>query len=406
MHTCDVIDKGPGRGTYWGPQMSPLPTRTADASRRGFIKTIGALAATTALSPGLRSLAQTPGENQPKPVTIAFVGCAHIHTPGFITLLTKERQDVRVKYVWDPLPARAEKRAAELGGNVTTSLEQIWADPEVVAVVICSETSRHHELVLAAARARKHIFAEKPLGITAAESTEMAAAIEQAGVLFTTGYFMRTMPAHLFLREQVRSGVFGKITRVRGSNCHGGSLGGWFDAKPDKPWEDWRWMADPKIAGFGAFGDLGTHMLDILIWMFGDVASITADIRVVNGRYGDCDEAGEALLRFHNGAVGTLAAGWVDVADPVTLQIAGTEAHAVIMNGSLFFTCAKIPGANGRQPWTELPRGPVAPLHQFINAVAGQPGMPLVTPREAAARVAVMEAAYQSSRSGARVKVG
>jgi predicted dehydrogenase len=365
---------------------------------------MGALAATTALASGVRTLGQAPAENQPKPVTIAFVGCAHIHTPGFIGLIMKERRDVRVKYVWDHLPARAEKRAAELGAKVTDSLEQIWSDPEVTAVVICSETNRHHELVLAAAKAGKHLFAEKPLGITARESAEMADAIEQAGVLFTTGYFMRTMPVHLFLREQVRAGAFGKITRVRGSNCHSGSLGGWFDAKPDKPWEDWRWMADPKIAGVGAFGDLGTHMLDILLWMLGDVESVTADIRVVNGRYGDCDEAGEALLRFKNGAVGTLAAGWVDVADPVTLQIAGTEAHAVVVNGSLFFTCAKIPGADGKQPWTAFPKGPVAPMHQFINAVAGQAGMPLVSAREAAARVAVMEAAYLSTRSGTRLK--
>jgi predicted dehydrogenase len=49
----------------------------------------------------------------------------------------------------------------------------------------------------------------------------------------------------------------GKITRARGSNCHSGSLGGWFD-------KEYRWMADPKIAGVGAFGDLGTHKLDIL----------------------------------------------------------------------------------------------------------------------------------------------
>ena len=60
-----------------------------------------------------------------------------------------------------------------------------------------------------------------------------AAALEKAKVHFTTGYFMRTTPAHLFVREQIRKGTFGKVTRIRGSNCHSGSLGGWFDAKPD-----------------------------------------------------------------------------------------------------------------------------------------------------------------------------
>jgi len=370
--------------------------------RRGFIKAAGGVAIMAAL-PGALAAAATTGPA--RPVTLAFVGCAHIHTPGFIKLLTSDQPNVRVKYAWDHDPVRAEKRAAELGAAVATDLRQIWSDPEVVAVVICSETNRHRDLVLAAAAAGKHIYAEKPLGITAGESAEMADAIIRAKVLFTTGYFMRTIPQHLFLRDQVERGVFGKITRIAGSNCHNGSLGGWFDDKPDKPWENWRWMADPKVAGVGAFGDLGTHMLDIMMWLCGDVESVTAETRVVTGRYGDCDEAGGALLRFSNGVIGTLAASWVDVSDPVTLQISGTEANAAIVKGDLFFKCARVRGADGGQPWTDLPPGPVTPLQQFVNAVAGQAGMPLVPVREAAARVAVMEAAYRSSRSGSTVKL-
>jgi predicted dehydrogenase len=367
--------------------------------RRGFIKAAGGVAILAALPDALAEAATS------EPVTLAFVGCAHIHTPGFIRLLNSDRPNVRVKYAWDHDAARAERRAAEMGAAVATDLQQIWSDPEVVAVVICSETNRHRDLVLAAAAAGKHIYAEKPLGITAGESTEMADAIVKANVLFTTGYFMRTMPQHLFLKDQVGRGVFGKITRIAGSNCHNGSLGGWFDAKPDRPWENWRWMADPKIAGVGAFGDLGTHTLDIMMWLCGDVESVTAETRVVTGRYGDCDEAGEALLRFKNGIIGTLAASWVDISDPVTLQISGTEANAAIVKGELFFKCAQVKGADGNQPWTDLPQGPVLPLQQFVNAVAGRPGMPLVPVREAAARVAVMEAAYRSSSVGATVKV-
>jgi predicted dehydrogenase len=376
---------------------------SAGLDRRGFIKGAGGAAIMATLPAGLAAAATT---ETAKPVTLAFVGCAHIHTPDFIKLLVSDQPNVRVKYAWDHDAARATRRAAELGAAVATDLRQIWSDPEVVAVVICSETNRHRELVLAAAAARKHIYAEKPLGITAAESTEMADAIVRAKVLFTTGYFMRTMPQHLFIKEKVEGGAFGKITRIAGSNCHNGSLGGWFDDKPDRPWENWRWMADPKIAGVGAFGDLGTHMLDIMMLLCGDVDSVTAETRVVTGRYGDCDEAGEALLRFKNGVIGTLAASWVDISDPVTLQVSGTEANAAIVKGELFFKCAKVMGADGKQPWRDLPPGPVSPLQQFVNAVSGQPGMPLVPVRDAAARVAVMEAAYRSARAGAAVKVG
>ena len=379
--------------------IDPRPAPTLD--RRTFIKSAGGAAALAALPLGIAAAVAGTA----KPVTLAFVGCAHIHTPGFIKLLQASPTTVHVKWVWDHEPSRAARRAQELGAAVAPSADAIWADREVAGVIICSETNRHRELVLAAAAAGKHIYAEKPLGITAADSAEMAEAITRAKVLFTTGYFMRTLPQHLFLKEQVESGAFGRITRIAGSNCHNGSLGGWFDAKPETPWENWRWMADPTIAGVGAFGDLGTHMLDIMMWLCGDVESVNAETRVVTGRYGDCDEAGLALLRFKNGIVGSLAASWVDVADPVTLQISGTEGNAAIVRGELFFKCARLKAADGKQPWTDLPQAPAAPLQQFVDAVAGQPGMPLVPVFEAAARVAVMEAAYRSAKSGNAAKV-
>jgi predicted dehydrogenase len=368
-------------------------SETAPVSRREFIKAAAAAAVTTAVI-GESGLAL--GQEAAKPLTLAFVGCAHIHTPSYVGLLAK-RPDVKVKYVWDHDPARAARRAADLSAKPTADLSAIWSDPSISAVVICSETNLHHDLVLAAAKAGKHMFVEKPLGVNSKESAEMAAAIEKAGLLFTTGYFMRTQPHHLFLREQVAAGAFGKITRARGSNCHSGSLGGWFDT-------EWRWMADPKIAGVGAFGDLGTHSLDILMWLLGDVAAVTADIKVVTGRYGDCDESGEALLEFKNGVVATLAAGWVDVDNPVPLLISGTEGHAAIIRDQLFFKSKKVEGADGRTPWTDLPAALPAPLEQFLGAVAGKPDLPLVTPSEAAARVSVMEAAYRAARGRAWVE--
>jgi predicted dehydrogenase len=360
----------------------------SNLSRREFIATVGAatLAATVPPATAAESI-----------VTLAFVGCAHIHTPGFIELLNG-RKDVKVKYVWDHDSARASQRAKELNSQTVTDLDKIWSDPQIKAVVICSETNRHHDLVLAATKAGKHMFAEKPLGITARDSEDMASAIEKAGLLFTTGYFMRTDPKHLFLKEEIARGAFGKISRIRGSNCHTGSLEGWFDT-------EWRWMADPKIAGVGAFGDLGTHKLDILMWLVGDVESVTAEVKVVTGRYPGCDESGEALIRFKSGIIGTLAAGWVDLEDPVQLQISGTTAHAAIIGGQLYYKNAKVEGADGGRPFTKLPPAARLPMHQFVDAVAGDRNQPLVTPREAAARVKVMEAMYKGARERQWVQV-
>ena len=321
---------------------------------------------------------------------VALVGCAHIHTPGFVKRL-QARPDTQVRWVWDRIAQRAQKRAEELSAQTVAAVEEIWSDPGIEGVIICSETDRHESLVLAAAAAGKNMFVEKPLGIGAEDAYRMADAIEQAGVHFQTGYFKRGDPIHLYLRELIQAGSFGKITRIRHSNCHSGSLRGIFDS-------EWRWMADRKQAGGGAFGDLGTHSLDILLWLMGRATRVTADIDVATGRYGDCDEYGEGLLKFENGATGSLAAGWVDVAHPVHLILSGTEGHAHVADGQLYLYSPHVAGAEGKEPWSKLPEAWPHAFELFLDALTGQ-DVPLVGAREAAERSAVMEALYQGART-------
>ena len=156
-------------------------------------------------------------------------------------------------------------------------------------------------------------------------------------------------------------------------------------------------MADPKIAGIGGFGDLGTHKLDILMWLLGDMDAVTADVKIVTGRYPGCDEFGEGLIRFKNGVIGTLAAGWVDIEDPVPLLISGTEGHAVVVDNHLYYKSKHVPGSDSKDPYTKLPQAPRPPVHQFLDAVAGAKDQPLVKPSEAGARVVAMEALYRGA---------
>lgn len=320
--------------------------------------------------------------------TVALIGCAHIHTPGFAKRIN-DRDDVTVKSVWDHNSDLAQKYAGELNAN-QTDLESIWSDDEIDAVVICSETDRHQPLVEAAALAKKHMFVEKPLGMAAADAYSMADVIESAGVIFQTGYFQRGIPAHLFVKEQIEKGSFGKITRLRHTNCHSGSLGDWFTP-------DFLWMTDMNQAGVGAFGDLGTHSLDIMLWMLGDVTNVTATVDVAVDNYNGCDEYGEGLLKYKNGTIGSLAAGWVDVAHPVNLIISGTEGHAHIDDGKLYFKSEHVEGADGKEPWTDLPEAWPHAFELFFDAVGGKPDVPLVGPTEAAVRSDVMEALYKAA---------
>ncbi len=332
------------------------------------------------------------------PVELALVGAAHIHTPGFIKRI-QARNDVRVKYVWDHDAARAEVRAAELGATAIADPAAIWDDAAITGVIVCAETDRHEPLVTAAAAAGKHVFVEKPLGLGRADAERMAAAIDAAGVIFQTGYFMRGQPVHQFLRQQIQAGHFGTITRVRHSNCHSGSLGRWFDA-------GWLWMTDLAQAGVGAYGDLGTHSLDILMWLMGGVARVTATVDTAVANYGETDEFGEGILVFENGVVGTLAAGWVDVQNPVTALVSGTEGHAYVCEDRLYFKSSHVEGADGKTPWTDLPEAWPHAFELFLDAVNGGATDRLVTAQEAAARSTVMEAMYAAARNAAWVNIG
>ena len=106
-------------------------------------------------------------------INIALVGTAHIHTPGFVKRL-QARDDIAVKWVWDHQPERAQRWAEALGARVAGDVQTIWDNAQVTGVVICSETNRHDELVLAAAKAKKHMFVEKPLGLGASDARAMA----------------------------------------------------------------------------------------------------------------------------------------------------------------------------------------------------------------------------------------
>jgi predicted dehydrogenase len=138
-------------------------------------------------------------------------------------------------------------------------------------------------------------------------------------------------------------------------------------------------------------------VLDIMLWVMGRARNVTASLDTATRRYGDIDEFGEGLLKFENGCIGSLAAGWVDVIHPVSLVLSGTEGHAYIANGQLFIQSAKIPGADGKASWTDLPPAWPHAFELYLDAVTGKDHAPLVPAHEAAYRSEVMEALYEAA---------
>jgi predicted dehydrogenase len=339
------------------------------------------------------------GKEIPVMVDVALLGVAHIHTPGFLKTL-KKRTDVQVKSVWDPDDARGQAVADDVGARFFGDPRTILQDPQVGGVIVCSETHRHEELVSQITAAKKPLFVEKPLGVGARDAYAMADMIERAGVKFQTGYANRSWgPVH-FVRDHLNRGTFGTVTRARYSVCHHGALDGWFD-------NEWRWMADPAQAGVGAFGDLGTHGLDALVWFFGDVERVCASIHTGTARYPGCDELGEATIVFKSGVVATLAASWDDWSNPMPLMVSGTEAFAAIINDKVYLKRGGDKNSDGTTPVPDdqIPKGWPHAFELFLDAVVGNRDVPLVGAREAAYRSAVMEAMYEASRKRTWVEV-
>jgi predicted dehydrogenase len=146
-------------------------------------------------------------------------------------------------------------------------------------------------------------------------------------------------------------------------------------------------MADPKVAGVGAFGDLGTHSLDILLWIFGPAESVTGQLSHGTEAYEGCDETGEAIIRFKSGVIGTLAAAWDDVSNPVSYLVSGTKGHAAIIDGKLVLSGLEAPEVE-----------PVSGgFGAYLDYLEGKP-TELVTAREAAERSVTMEAIYTGAK--------
>ncbi len=330
-------------------------------------------------------------------LTTAFLGTAHIHMGGFVRQLQSRRDQVGVAFVYDHDAERGQSYAQKLDGAVfTADLQTILHNPQITSVVICSETVHHKDLVIAAAQAGKHIFCEKPLGLGRADAEPMAQAIHEAGVLFQTGFFMRGDPVHQFIKREVQAGHLGKLTRVRYTNCHQAALDGWFDT-------DYRWLADPKVAGGGALLDLGAHVLDIVLHTYphteGDVVRAQACVGNRGGRYGtEIDEYGTGILQFISGMVAEIEASWVDPKLRAPIEVHGTEGEILVQNGTVTYYSKHVDGHAEPAVVTGLP--PAAPhaFQLFWDAVLGQTlPIPLVSIDEAAQGSRVMEDLYASA---------
>ena len=325
-------------------------------------------------------------------VGVGVLGAAHVHFERYARLLVAEA-GIDVKAVYDDNPSLGRQAEELTGGARAGSVDEILDRDDIDAVVILSENIKHEAYAVAAAEAGKHLFVEKPLDIRGDRADRIAAAVKDAGVLFQTGYFMRSMNQLRFLRDAFRGGKFGRVTRMRVQYAHGGSLGSMWDGHH-------AWMVDLDQVGRGALGDLGIHCLNVILWMTeGDaLQEISAQVGNATGRFGGIDEYGEALLRFESGLLVTMGAGYVDRNDVNRIEISGTEGHAYMNRGRVFLNCPAITGTNQERYWSDFPDALEHPFSLFLQALQGHE-VPLVSVEEAARDVRVMDRIYAAAQA-------
>jgi myo-inositol 2-dehydrogenase / D-chiro-inositol 1-dehydrogenase len=148
------------------------------------------------------------------PVRVGVVGAGRIGRvhAGF---LAGRVRGALLAGVHDVRAEDAEALAGELGVRAYDGVEGMLSDPEVDAVAICSSTDTHAELAVAAARAGKAIFCEKPLSLELADVDRVRAAVADAGVAFQIGFNRRFDPGHRSVRDAVAGGAVGQTHLVR-----------------------------------------------------------------------------------------------------------------------------------------------------------------------------------------------
>ncbi|GHC32543.1 oxidoreductase [Streptomyces anthocyanicus] len=343
--------------------------------------------------------------------------------------------------VAEEVPGRAEEAAAQFGfASTTRDWREVAADPRVHAVSITAPNFLHREIAVAMAGAGKHIWVEKPVGLSSDDARAVADAVSGAGVQGAVGFNYRNAPAVETARRLIAAGEIGTVTHARLR---------FFSDYAAHPEGALTWRYERERGGSGVLGDLASHGADLARYLLGDIASLTADTavfvperarpaaataghaRATGGEPGPVENEDyvSCLLRFASGARGVLEACRVSVGEQNNY---GFEVHGT--TGAVFWDFRRMnelrvsrgteyqdqpvstvyvgpgdgefaafqPGAANAMGYDDLK---VVEAHRFLRSIAE--GTPYgATLSDAVHSAAVLEAMSRSAERGTWVSPG
>ena len=368
-------------------------------------------------------------------VGFGFMGKAHTYGYKTIPLYYSNLPfKIRLVGICDAMPGVAEQAKEQLGFEfATTNPDDIFNNPEINCVDICTPNIYHKEGILKALKAGKNVYCDKPLSASYEESQEILEVLKGSSSITQVALQYRCFPGTMRAKELIDEGKLGKIMSFRVAYLHSGSV------DPKKPIG---WKQDKKMGGGGVLFDLGSHILDVTRYLLGDYDSIFTTTDVIyperpdkNGNMVkiEADDVAFMTVKMKEGCYGTLEASKIATGanDEVRIEIHGEKGSIQYnsmnpnflhfydntvpeeplggMKGYTAIECVhRFAKPGGGFPGPKFPigflRGHVHSLYNYVSAVAeGRQASPSF--EEGAYIQYVMEKAYESAEKKAWIKL-
>ncbi|MEF2243509.1 MULTISPECIES: Gfo/Idh/MocA family protein [unclassified Paenibacillus] len=348
---------------------------------------------------------------------VAIIGCGGIANGKHMPSLSK-LSNVQMVAFCDIVEERAEAAAAKYGAegaSVYTDYKEVLKDSSIDIVHVCTPNDSHADISIAALEAGKHVMSEKPMAKTAEDAKRMMETAKRTGKKLTVGYNNRYRPDSLHLKEICNSGELGEIYFAKAHAIRRRAV------------PTWGVFLDEEKQGGGPLIDIGTHALDLTLWMMDNYKP-----KVVLGKahhklsqrenaanaWGPWDpskftveDSAFAMIQMENGATIMLESSWalnsLEV-DEAKCSLSGTEGGADMRGG------LRINGEEHSRLYTkeiDLKAGGVAfyagasesdadiEMRLWIKAI-DEDSEPIVTPEQAYVVSQILEAIYESSKTG------
>ncbi len=285
-------------------------------------------------------------------INVAVLSFWHVHANDY-TREANEHPDTRVVAIWDEIPERGRQEAAKQGVVFYESIEDLLANPDIHGVIVVTPTNMHRDVMVAAAKAGKHIFTEKVIATNIKETNEILAAVKQNQVKLTVSLPRLNANYTQAVQGVLDQSLLGELTLVRVRLAHNGASAGWL---PDH-------FYNKEQCGGGAMIDLGCHPMYLTRLFMGLPESVSANYGYVLGK--NVEDNAVTILNYKNGGVGIVEAGFVNAHSPFTIEIHGTEGSLLYGTPEerLLIRSTKSPDyANG---WTEISALPPSRMTAF-----------------------------------------